>query len=432
MKAKTTAASLVLRKPADGYAVLTVEYRDVNGSFKRISTGIKVNAKKNANGEYIFWDGATIKAAGSTDPTGDTRRAQKRLRDTNATIHRLHDTLNRYPSVSELTAAIDAQAAPVAEAVEEPELVEVLEAFILAGRPEWKSEGSKIMYRNLLANLKLWQQQTQKKRFIGLRDLTLTDTQSFQEWLTQPRETTGKRGTRTILSQDTTIQRRVKALRKFLSCYASELTFDYKKIQTLYTVKSESNYADVTLTPEEVAALETLDLSHSPRLHTVRNLFLLQCWTALAYIDLMQLQKHHVKAGRIVFDRQKTESGVNCPVFPVAGRILEEFNWKIPQLSNQVYNRYAKELMQHLDTMHEEITIEVKIGGKKTTRTGPRWEFVGTHSPRRSFATNMMLRPQVTQKMVMVWGGWTDYRSFNRYLNAAAGEAEAIAAILAS
>lgn len=418
---KAPVASLQLRNPSGPQATLYVEYSHAR-KLKRVATGVKVIISK--------WDAgtATIRKEGSRNPTADTTHVREVRDRVNQTLRDLSRRFDRAPTTEELTDALEAAAAPVAEVSPESELAltDVLEAFTNTPRLEWKSSGSIVMYRSLLSNLRQWIQETQKKRLITLKTLTLQDTQDFQEWLTKPRLERGK----TIRSQDTTIQRRVKALRKFLACYTSELSFDYKQIQTVYRVLGESNYADVTLSPLELEQLENLELGQ--RLHTIRNLFLLQCWTALAYTDVMQLEKYKIRNGRIVLDRQKNDSKANCPLFPQAKKILEEYDYQIPQISNQAYNRYLKEVMQLLPSMLEEITVEVRIAEKKTKKTGPRWQFVGTHTPRRTFATNMMMQPQVTQKMVMLWGGWTDLRSFNRYLNAEAGEAAAVASIVAS
>ena len=126
MKAKTQAARLTLINAKGNLSTLALEYVDPSKKFKRVSTGVKVVNTKNAKGEYIYFDGDTIKANGSKDPKEDTKTARTALNKLNTVIDTLESKFNRFPQVSEVNAALDAKVTRVAE--REAPFLEVLQA----------------------------------------------------------------------------------------------------------------------------------------------------------------------------------------------------------------------------------------------------------------------------------------------------------------
>lgn len=85
----------------------------------------------------------------------------------------------------------------------------------------------------------------------------------------------------------------------------------------------------------------------SPMIARVRDLFMFQCYTGLAYSDLAKFDfsrdvemrnGRHVVAGR----RQKTDEDYVIVLLPQAMDILYRYDMKLPILSNQKYNMYLK------------------------------------------------------------------------------------------
>lgn len=110
------------------------------------------------------------------------------------------------------------------------------------------------------------------------------------------------------------------------------------------------------LTEDEVIAIATHEIT-IPRLEQVRDIFIICCYTGLAYSDVAALRQSNIQKmfdGRlwIVTHRQKTKTNVNVPLLPVAKRILEKYNWEeaekdapiLPVVSNQKSNAYLKEI----------------------------------------------------------------------------------------
>jgi integrase len=83
------------------------------------------------------------------------------------------------------------------------------------------------------------------------------------------------------------------------------------------------------LSSYELAQLENHTFS-TPRLSTVRDIFVFQCYTGLAYIDAFNLKKSDIKFGIdgemwIITERQKTGSNINIPLLPKAKAIMERY-----------------------------------------------------------------------------------------------------------
>ncbi|EHQ26999.1 site-specific integrase [Mucilaginibacter paludis] len=111
------------------------------------------------------------------------------------------------------------------------------------------------------------------------------------------------------------------------------------------------------LTPDQLFKLENYKFS-TERLSIVRDVFVFQCYTGLAYTDAYQLKAAQIGKGIdgeqwIMSDRQKTKSETNIPLLPGAIRILKKYKnhpicikrgTVIPVKSNQKMNEYLKEI----------------------------------------------------------------------------------------
>ena len=107
----------------------------------------------------------------------------------------------------------------------------------------------------------------------------------------------------------------------------------------------------------ELALLEKHKFS-TDRLGVVRDVFVFQCYTGLAYIDVFNLKRSDIKEGIdgeqwILTERQKTGSPINIPLLPKAAEILERYknhpicierDSVLPVNSNQKMNEYLKEI----------------------------------------------------------------------------------------
>jgi site-specific recombinase XerD len=113
------------------------------------------------------------------------------------------------------------------------------------------------------------------------------------------------------------------------------------------------------LSEEELKAVEEKNFT-TPRLDLVRDLFIFSCYTALSYIDMVNLSTDQLEKdskGRLWIHmfRQKTNVRTQLRLFPKAIEILEKYKDHpvsvskgklLPSMSNQKLNAYLKEIAE--------------------------------------------------------------------------------------
>ncbi|MBU2903624.1 site-specific integrase [Arenibacter algicola] len=111
------------------------------------------------------------------------------------------------------------------------------------------------------------------------------------------------------------------------------------------------------LSKEELQALIDKEIE-GDRLNVVRDMFVLCCFTGLAYVDIQSLRPDEIYQNEeggfyIKSKRTKTDTGFTIPLLPTAVAIIEKYkdhpkvvnkDCVIPVLSNQKSNSYLKEI----------------------------------------------------------------------------------------
>lgn len=168
---------------------------------------------------------------------------------------------------------------------------------------------------------------TLDKKDIKLRDITPSFIEGFQAYLLMK------------LKQNTA-NKQLKMLKKILAFAVKERYLEINPFQM--TLREEKLDYDV-LTKEEVTTLYRHNFLDK-RIEQIRDCFVFQCYTGLAYSDMAQLTAEDIKDDVIIGRRQKTDVQYVVPLLPVAKEILEKYNYQLPIISNQKYNQYLKVL----------------------------------------------------------------------------------------
>ena len=147
-----------------------------------------------------------------------------------------------------------------------------------------------------------------------------------------------------FMSNNTAIQK-MKQLKKILKLAVEE---GYIKASPFkITLKKEQKEIE-PLTLDEVRKIKNKKITIE-RLAKVRDLFIFECYTGLAFTDLASLKDEDFvideKGNRwIVKNRHKTKVLSKIPLLPIAESILTKYDGKLPNLSNVKFNAYLKEL----------------------------------------------------------------------------------------
>ena len=134
------------------------------------------------------------------------------------------------------------------------------------------------------------------------------------------------------------------------------------------------------LTTEELIRIENFNFSNGQQ--RVRDMFIFSCYTGLAYIDLINLNKSNICLGMdgeywIKTIRQKTDVSVRVPLLPKALEIIENYkddpvvsnlSGVLPVLSNQKVNQNLKKIAKACN-IEKDITFHLARHTFATTVT---------------------------------------------------------------
>lgn len=172
--------------------------------------------------------------------------------------------------------------------------------------------------------------------------------------------------------------------------------------------KSEKEETDsIYLTQEEIQRIYDLEITEDllrangyknqnlkttiKSLNEERDRFLLGCFTALRHSDYSRLDNIHFKEDIIRIWTVKRDKKVFIPMHFRVEEILKRRNNILPTpISDQKHNKQVKAIGK-LAGINEEVVLTKTRGGKRYETIKPKYEFITSHTARRSGATNMYL-----------------------------------------
>jgi integrase/recombinase XerD len=209
----------------------------------------------------------------------------------------------------------------------------------------------------------------------------------------------------------------VKKIKGFLKwAHEKEFTsFDHSKY---FKRQKERNKPIIALTKEELNKLEIAELD-SKKLRGCLDLYLIACYTGMAYADVCALTSSHIieieGVNHISKNREKTSVPFLVPLLPKAMEILEKYSYVLPIISDQKCNSYLKEIFKKLE-FNRPIKIEEHRGAQIETLQKPLCEVINFHSGRKTFITNC-LRNGIKSYFVKKMSGHNDEREFQKYIS---------------
>lgn len=185
----------------------------------------------------------------------------------------------------------------------------------------------------------------------------------------------------------------------------------YQKSFVGVTEPSDNAY----LTETELEKIYSHDFSACKKLDRVRDLFLIGCWTGLRFSDYSNIKQEHIIADRIKMIAHKTKRRVIIPLHPVVREILTKYNYRLPDaISNQKFNDYVQDVCKDAE-INEPFSKSITRNGGTQVISGPKFEFVTSHTARRTFATNAFKRG-ISPLLIMSITGHKTESEFIKYL----------------
>lgn len=286
--------------------------------------------------------------------------------------------------------------------------------IIEEGRHACWAQSTLIGHRALRNNLIAW------KPSAVLADIDGNGIAEFASWLIN---------TRRILnsSADT----KVKSLKAFLNwCRRQGLTVPEDTAQTPKLRRSKNDV--IYLEWEELMRLMRLDLSdigggkrslHKERyMEEVRDLFCFCCFTSLRFSDAQHLKWSSVAEDSIKITQIKTGKTVVITLNKYAKEILARRAKGLPE--GKVFApMHASHLSLTLPDLCRRAGIEATVtrvrysGAKRIEEAGPKWQFVTSHTARRTFICNALLLG-IPAEVVMQWTGHSQHSAMAPYIGA--------------
>lgn len=249
-----------------------------------------------------------------------------------------------------------------------------------------------------------------KKRKVDFQFIDLDFLQDFKLFMSSKKH-----------SQNT-MAKHIKTLKSILNEatereYNTNLKYKNKK----FTIPQEETEA-IYLNENELEELYNLNLSNSPKLERVRDLFLVGCRTGLRFSDFSNIRPENIDGGFIKITTQKTNEPIIVPIHEMVKAIMrkyegEYFNSLPPTISNQKMNSYLKEIGQQIAGLNEKINVSITKGNLRVTSLVHKFEKLTTHTARRSFATNLYNDKFPSQIIMKITGHRTE-KAFLKYIRA--------------
>ncbi len=203
--------------------------------------------------------------------------------------------------------------------------------------------------------------------------------------------------------------------------------------EAYHSLPSKGSDSDnIALTSEEIEAIYNLDIPQlinenkidvKSSIESTRDLFIIGCWTGLRRADLNRINEavFDFDNNTLSIQTQKTDSRVTIPLHPFVKQLYKKYRGIFPHLIDKSKtNNQLRELgrLAGVNTLTLRSTVK---GGKPVTERLLKYQRIGFHTGRRSFATNLykMGAPAIS---IMQMTGHTTEANFLKYIKVSKDE----------
>lgn len=238
------------------------------------------------------------------------------------------------------------------------------------------SEGTRAHYKGMLEELKKF------GGIVYLADLTLINIRKWDQWI------------RAKGIKESSVYNYHKTLRSLINNAVADGLVKNSPYSQFKPRRGDNEEEMRYLTEKQLKALVGLNIEDNC-LSRVRDLFVFQACTGLAYSDMASFNRANCEETPegIVYRRGRVKTGIQYVIrlLPMALQILDKYEWRLPVISNQKYNLY------------------LRVVGKMIGIEG-----LHSHMARHTFAT-MMLSKGARIENVSKMLGHTNIRQTQRY-----------------
>jgi site-specific recombinase XerD len=247
--------------------------------------------------------------------------------------------------------------------------------------------------------------QKQTKKILTLKDFSQSDIDRFSDFL--------------IIDEEFAMNTHAKAMMDLLQII--KYAVKHKKIPTAKLVELEFDTRreetdSIYLTENEILELLGIKDFDDPLHEQVRDVFVVGCFTAMRFSDYSTIDPSAIRNNRLEFVQKKTGGKVTIPIHPVVNAILKKYDNALPKVpKNNEFNRIIKLVGEKLPCLHVPFTKQVTYGRELKELVDMKFNYLQTHTARRSFCSNEYLKG-TDPLIIMSISGHRSHKSFMRYI----------------
>jgi len=333
-------------------------------------------------------------------------KAQKAFR-------KLQDELNRFPTDAEFKSILPiALGFTVLEEQKQISFFQFIKVYIFESVNRLNKKTGKFISSSTIKPYKTVQNhltefQKEYKVLIDWNSLDNSFYKAFRDYLMKKKR-----------MRPNSIGKQFQVINSFVKQAEAEGIIPINSIRPFQVTREEVE--NISLSEEELNELEKLNLSKTPRLEKVRDIFLLACYTGLRYSDWQQLNEESIVQVKSVsmfnITQQKTQKKVSIPIQGKVREILDRNNGRINRIpSCQKINDYLKEIGKLVPCLNELVERNYRKGERDIIESVPKYTLISSHTARRTFAT-LQLKCGIPPYIIMAITGHKTEKDFWKYV----------------
>lgn len=273
------------------------------------------------------------------------------------------------------------------------------------------------VYSNVKSHLQAFE--NFRKRKITFESFDFAFYEDFVDYLTFD-HTHLRRKTNIVGVKLNTIGKTIKHLRGFIKDRIKRKIVRPIDLTDFKIPEEESDA--IYLTHHEIISIYQTDLSTQPELIEYRDLFVLACLTGLRFSDFSTLKPEDLRKDMLYKKQEKSDHWVIIPLRHEAKEIFtKQFQERIPDLSNPEFNKQIK-VIGKMAGITRPIKFSHKKGSKSISVSKPKYDWITSHTARRSFCTNEFLAGTPVE-LIMKISGHKRTKDFYKYIRISPEEA---------
>ncbi len=266
------------------------------------------------------------------------------------------------------------------------------------------------IYRNMKDHLKEFEKFS--KRPITFECLDLDFYEKFVDFLSHDYKLKGRGGDVRGLKTNT-VGKTIKQFRTFLRNRIRKRIIPPIDMDGWDILEVEVDA--VYLTRDEIQRIANLDLSARPDLVNHRNDLVIGCLTGLRFSDFSNISENDIRGEFLYKKQQKSNRWVVIPLRAGAKKLLKDkFENGVAVPTNGVFNRDIK-IIAALAGINETIKHSYRKGNREIVEIKPKYEWITSHTCRRSFCTNEFLAGTPVE-LIMKISGHKSVKDFYKYI----------------